>query len=348
MQKSQHSELIDLLAKALQKDDFTEDYSLEHKTEIPAEMQGIMNKTELFFGQYWKNGLKEMGIKDSARNYSAMFPVNLLEKADLSIFEDVFNMAHDGIKSIEKSDDDGYEPTDEEEKQITDLFVNFDLVKLYDLLLSCFDDESDTEPEIKSKMQLYKPLFEALQKRVDKDFEKESEILGIPKDEMSEEQKLSVWQRSADISAQNVIINLMLAQKIPEMFNLLKKNGAANDFNNGVKENHPKIDFERKWYGLRRKFDCVLSFDELGENALVGLSPEEQAIEISDADFDKIIAGFLDALDDTDRTICYLKMDGKTQDEIAQELGYKNHSAVTKRMAKIREKIPAYIESLNM
>lgn len=112
--------------------------------------------------------------------------------------------------------------------------------------------------------------------------------------------------------------------------------------------NNRGILYYAKRYSLRRKFDCVLSFDELGENDLVGLSPEEQALEISDADFDKIIAGFLDTLDDTDRTICYLKMDGKTQDEIAQELGYKNHSAITKRMAKIREKIPAYIESLNM
>jgi DNA-binding MarR family transcriptional regulator len=32
-----------------------------------------------------------------------------------------------------------------------------------------------------------------------------------------------------------------------------------------------------------------------------------------------------------------MKMDGKTQQEIADHLGYKNHSAVTKRIKKLKE-----------
>lgn len=140
----------------------------------------------------------------------------------------------------------------------------------------------------------------------------------------------------------------MIGQRVPELFDLSHKTAVIEDFNENQKENHPKIDFERKMYGLRRKFDCLLSFEELAESDLVGLSPEDEVFEISEPDFDKIMVSFLDTLDDTDRTICNMKMEGKTQYEIARELGYKNHSAVTKRMAKIKEKTIKYCESIDI
>lgn len=172
--------------------------------------------------------------------------------------------------------------------------------------------------------------------------------IGKTPDDLADEELLFVIDSVAGIIIEETLKVVMIGQQVPELFDLSHKTAVIEDFNENQNENHPKIDFERKMYGLRRKFDCLLSFEELAESDLVGLSPEDEAFEISDFDSSKILVGFLDTLDDTDRMICYMKMDGKTQYEIARELGYKNHSTVAKRMAKIKEKIPAYIKKLNI
>ena len=81
-----------------------------------------------------------------------------------------------------------------------------------------------------------------------------------------------------------------------------------------------------------------IKFSATTDTGLVRDNNEDAAFEISESDFDKMLVGFINTLDETDRMICFMKMDDKTQYEIARELGYKNHSAVTKRMAKIKEK----------
>ena len=172
--------------------------------------------------------------------------------------------------------------------------------------------------------------------------------LGKAPDDLADEELMFVIDKVAGIIIEETLKVVMIGQQVPELFDLSHKTAVIEDFNENQKENHPKIDFERKMYGLRRKFDCLLSFEELAESDLVGLSPEDEAFEISESDFDKMLVGFINTLDETDRMICFMKMDGKTQYEIARTLGYKNHSAVTKRMAKIKEKIPSYIEKLNI
>lgn len=172
--------------------------------------------------------------------------------------------------------------------------------------------------------------------------------LGKTPDDLADEELMFVIDKVAGIIIEETLKVVMIGQRVPELFDLSHKTAVIEDFNENQKENHPKIDFERKMYGLRRKFDCLLSFEELAENDLVELSPEDEAFEISELDFDKIMVSILDTLDDTDRTICSMKMEGKTQYEIARELGYKNHSAVTKRMAKIKEKIIKYCESIDI
>ena len=151
--------------------------------------------------------------------------------------------------------------------------------------------------------------------------------LGKAPDDLADEELMFVIDKVAGIIIEETLKVVMIGQQVPELYDISHKNAVIEDFNENQKENHPKIDFLRKQYGLRRKFDCLLSFEELTENDLVGLNPED---EISESDFDKILVGFLNTLDETDRMICYMKMDGKTQYEIARELGYKNHSAVTK------------------
>lgn len=319
-----NNELIEQLAEGLQKCDITENYSLEHKSDVPDEMQFIMDKIRMFFGQYWKDNLKELGIKETMQNYSKVYPINLLEKADVSMFEGILN----DIVDDSEDDEDDEEFTEQELEQIADLFGDFNLAKLGELFLS-----GDEEPE----NVMLKTLLEHFQKCVDIEFEKTTEMLGIPKEEMTDEEKLNVWNTAFDKLNKTGIQDLMLGQRVPEIFGISKKNGAIEDFSN-KKENHSKIDFLRKQYWLRRKFDCMLSFDELTEEDLISFSEENDAFKVTDEEIDKAVSAFVDTLDDTDREIYFMKQDGYTQEEIAEALGYKTHSAVTKRLAKMREK----------
>ena len=54
--------------------------------------------------------------------------------------------------------------------------------------------------------------------------------------------------------------------------------------------------------------------------------------------------GFLATLSEDDRTIFIMRENGKTQKEIAEALGYKTHSAVTKRLQAMREQFEMYIK----
>ncbi len=44
-------------------------------------------------------------------------------------------------------------------------------------------------------------------------------------------------------------------------------------------------------------------------------------------------------MNDEEIKIVKLKLEGQTQKEIAEVLGYKTHSAISKKMVKIREKV---------
>ena len=48
-----------------------------------------------------------------------------------------------------------------------------------------------------------------------------------------------------------------------------------------------------------------------------------------------MIKQFMDSLSEKDRKILEMRLEGYTQEEIADELGYKNHSGVQKRITKI-------------
>ncbi len=60
----------------------------------------------------------------------------------------------------------------------------------------------------------------------------------------------------------------------------------------------------------------------------------------------KLLAQFVAFLDDeTDRQIIKMKLQKKTQSEIATELCFASQSAVAKRMKKLREKFDAFISN---
>ena len=63
-------------------------------------------------------------------------------------------------------------------------------------------------------------------------------------------------------------------------------------------------------------------------------------------EYDEIRDGFAETLSSTDREIYSMREKGYTQEEIARRLGYKSHSAVTKRLKAMREKLDEYLAEI--
>ena len=98
---------------------------------------------------------------------------------------------------------------------------------------------------------------------------------------------------------------------------------------------HVKINFYNKWTHAKTKLGAPLLFSELSEDEATNIegakmffanNPEEERRYIFLRD------EFAKTLNSTDREIYYLLEKGITQKEIAKRLGYKTHSAVSKRM----------------
>lgn len=100
-----------------------------------------------------------------------------------------------------------------------------------------------------------------------------------------------------------------------------------------------KEDFFRKWYHTRSKH-APLSLEQLQEDHKEAtgrdLEFEDTTVHI-DADVTgKIqVEQFMATLEEKDRQILQLRMEGLTLEEIAERLGYQNHSGVLKRIRKI-------------
>jgi len=99
---------------------------------------------------------------------------------------------------------------------------------------------------------------------------------------------------------------------------------------------YAKEDFERKLYRKRNKVQ--VHFVELTDTIPVQ-SPET---EVEDA---IVYADFLALLDERDRRVVVLLNSGATKlADIADILGYANHSAVSKRLKRIREQAKRYFD----
>lgn len=110
-------------------------------------------------------------------------------------------------------------------------------------------------------------------------------------------------------------------------------------------DTNARKDFLRKWYHTRSKRVQTVSLEELMEadedGSIFYLPNPTQNVE------DYVIAKdfaerFLATLSERDRQITLLRQDGYSYAEIADRLGYKNHSGVIKRMEAVKKKFKEY------
>lgn len=115
------------------------------------------------------------------------------------------------------------------------------------------------------------------------------------------------------------------------------------------RDSRQKTDFYRKWYHTRTKHP-VISLEEFKENYSESHNGQEwdMADESQDLDLystDEImVEQFKEKMSEKDMQILTLRMEGRTLEEIADMLGYKNHSGVLKRIRKIGEMYEKYAD----
>ena len=170
-------------------------------------------------------------------------------------------------------------------------------------------------------------------------------------EELTDEEIEDVVDKLAGLFMEEMINALMTAQKTPEIFAALHKGDtkltAHEDFNDSVCENHDKINFLKRWTHSDTQLGAALSLEavmasnmDAVESAADFFSPAESTEEA----YTELRNGFLATLSEDVRIIFIMRENGKTQKEIAEALGYKTHSAVTKRLQAMREQFEMYIK----
>ena len=152
-------------------------------------------------------------------------------------------------------------------------------------------------------------------------------------DDLSDEEIHTVVEKVAGVIDETLIETVMQGQQVPEIFGISRKVPQHEDFTEKLSQD--KINFYNKWTHAKTKLGAPLLFSELSEDEATNIEgaklffandPEEERRYIFLRD------EFAKTLNGTDREIYYLLEKGITQKEIAKRLGYKTHSAVSKRM----------------
>lgn len=157
--------------------------------------------------------------------------------------------------------------------------------------------------------------------------------VGKDVEDLTDEEISFVVDKVANVLDGELIKVLMLSQQVPEVFGVSQKVQQHEDFTD--KRSLDKINFYNKWTHAKTKLGAPLLFSELSEDESTGIEgarnffdnnpEEEQRYKFLREEFAK-------TLNSTDREIYYLAEQGYKQKEIAKRLGYKTHSAVSKRM----------------
>ena len=170
-------------------------------------------------------------------------------------------------------------------------------------------------------------------------------------EELTEAEFALVFDQFADLFLSVMMNKLMQVESVPEIMGVSKEIGAHEDFATTANTNFDKVDFNRQWDHTRTR---VGELESLGQIEKTEQTSPDSATEFADGDpqahleMMETIKEFYAFLgDETDVKIFKLKANGYTQKQIAEQLGFKTHSAVGKRLKKIEEKQKAFLEMQN-
>ena len=131
-----------------------------------------------------------------------------------------------------------------------------------------------------------------------------------------------------------MVPTVMERYKMDKALEIVKETRCPEDFDK--RKSQVKIDFHRQWYHTRTKTKMVSleSYYEDEENSEIEVADERVNVE-ANVCADIAVDEFKKQLSETDMRILEMRTQGICYQEIADELGFKTHSAVQKRVKKL-------------
>lgn len=172
---------------------------------------------------------------------------------------------------------------------------------------------------------------------------KYAEETGKDPDDMTEEELEAIFNRVVDEFLGEMMSLFLQTQSVPELVELQKSMAAHEDFSESVVQNFSKIDFDRKWTHSRSEAGAALSLDGLIEafQDAIPVEPLDNATEeVEVIDSERKV---FENLNETDKEIYLMKKQGYSQKEIAEKFNFKSASAVSKRLANIKQLFNEYM-----
>lgn len=140
----------------------------------------------------------------------------------------------------------------------------------------------------------------------------------------------------------NAVKTLMQVMDYEEVAKVIQGNAAYEDYNHRKKNNHRAQDFDKSWNHTRAQMQTV-SLDQMkdatNENSecVAALVPDVLSDVVDEVAAKITHETFWGCISEGDKILLKMRMSGMSQKEIAERLGYKTHSAVTKRLQKLKK-----------
>ena len=175
--------------------------------------------------------------------------------------------------------------------------------------------------------------------------------IGKELEELTDDEVHTVVDKIATEFLNTMVGTLMNAQKVPEIIEASKETSEDEDFNQAIANNYSKMDHDKAKNHTRTEVGEILSLDAIMDDPESDFVPTVNALDntadsgeveimnyVMDEENQKFINKFLKTLDTEDCKIFLLREKGRKQADIAMDLGYANHSVISKRLKKIYEK----------
>lgn len=201
--------------------------------------------------------------------------------------------------------------------------------------------------ELRDKEEVVDKIFDDFAEKTEEPFieevKKYAEANGKDPDDLTDEELETIFNGIVDKFLARMMSLFLQTQSVPELVELQKSMATHEDFNESVVQNFSKIDFDRKWTHSRSEAGATLSLEGLidaFQDAIPVEPVDNSEEEVELIDFERKM---LEKLNETDKEIYLLKKQGYSQNEIAEKIGFKNSSAVSKRLAKMKQLFTDYI-----
>ena len=225
------------------------------------------------------------------------------------------------------------------EQHPANLLISADAQYISDEAVKILEDAEQTEAAIDQYMELFAPIIEYTAQSY-------CDAKGKTLDELDDSDVWRIMDRVTSVSNIELMNVVMQGQQFSAINEIAHDNLTHEDF--GKKFNFDSINFHEQWTRCDTVVQEMLSLDaELEKEAENPDAPVtiEQGHEV-DYVGQVLINSFCETLNDIDATIFRMRMDGRTYAQIAEKLGYKNHSAVLKRVRKIAERWTEYMNEI--